>query len=94
MYEYEIPFYRAVRQTQTSAETQRRHFPHSQIWLLFVWMFSAGGFPTQVVICDLRGVRMTRAIVLSERHDMWDCAPSTLSDYGAATVHALSSQHD
>lgn len=58
----------------------------SHILLLFVWMLSAGGFPTQVVICDLNRERVMRGIMLSERHDMCDCALSTLSDCGTATL--------
>lgn len=67
---------------------------NSYILLLFGYVFSAGGFPTQVLICDLRREKMMRGTVLSERHDTWDCTLTTESDHGAATVHALSSQHD
>lgn len=33
-----------------------------------------GGFPTQVVVCDLRQERTMRATVLIGGGDMWDCA--------------------
>lgn len=52
---------------------------NSYLLLLSGCMFSAGGFPTQVVICDLKSDRMMRGIVLSERHDMWDCTPRCLT---------------
>lgn len=66
---------------------------NSYLLLLSGCVFSAGGFPTQVVICDLKSDGMMRGIVLSERHDIVGLH-STLSDHGAATVHARSSQHD
>ena len=52
---------------------------NSYLLLLSGCVFSAGGFPTQVVICDLKSDRMMRGIVLSERHDMWDCTPRCLT---------------
>lgn len=55
-------------------------------------MLSAGGFPTQVVIRDLKGQRMVRGFVLSEGHKVG--LHSMPSDHGAATVHALSPQHE
>lgn len=49
--------------------------PASPVWLRVL----SGGFPTQVIICDLKRERMMRGIVLSEGHDMWDCTPRCLT---------------
>lgn len=52
---------------------------NSQLLPLFGCMLSAGGFPTQVFICDLKGEKTMRDIVLSEGRDMWDCTPRCLT---------------
>lgn len=58
--------------------------------MLLLFSFFAGGFPTQVLVCDLRGEKTTGGgIVLSGGHDV-----GLRLTTGAATAHALSSQHD